>query len=133
MYNVFFFSPNTRPASQCYSSLFYFKTWQNWLLKLQTEEDHLQNRAVTSGASAAVQKSAVARDIAVASGVEMHNLFWRRMSRQKPHNSSTRSHSGAKRNTAFTNPTHFIYNSAIHILLSVTNDPIKTITIGTCD
>lgn len=48
---------------------------------LQTE-DHLQNRVVTSSASAAVQKSAVTRDITVTSGGKMHNLFRGRMNRQ---------------------------------------------------
>lgn len=49
---------------------------------LQTE-DHLQNRVVTSSASAAVQKSAVTRDITVTSGGKMHNLLFRgRMNRQ---------------------------------------------------
>lgn len=50
---------------------------------LQTE-DHLQNRVVTSSASAAMQDSAVKCDIAVTSGSKMHNLSRSRMSRQNP-------------------------------------------------
>lgn len=120
--------------------LFFFKykssvaLWQQFLLfqnltKLTVNVANTKKTIYrTVVASTAVQKSAVTRDVAVTSGGETHNLLLRcRMSRQNPTTVVHVPNSGAKRNTAFTNPKRqFIYNSAIDSWPSITNDPVKT-------